>query len=83
MICYKAHKRRATPDIMGVSWREYVQEKQKKLTPVQRFRENAGLAAPKRTEAEERAAIRAKYFRVARARYHKEIPAQMRMEDYA
>jgi len=57
---------------MGASWREYVQERQKRLTTVQRYKANApsGPASPW-TEADERAALRAEYFRLASLKYHK------------
>ncbi len=51
---------------MGVSWREYVEEKQKNLTAVARFKANDPEGSAERlprTEAEERATLRAEYFR--------------------
>jgi len=56
-----------TANLMGVSEREYIAKKEKRLTPVQRIQAAAArkgpAGLPRRSEAAERAALRAEYFK--------------------
>jgi len=85
VLCYEAGDRRASPNLMGVSWREHVAEQQKRLTQVERYRANNParevVEAPPRSEAAERAALRAEYFRKSSARRVKAHPYQKRLID--
>ena len=60
-------------------YREYIVEKNKKLSPKKRYQ--AGAQPAPRTETEERAALRAEYFRVARARHRPTAPRKTKVID--
>ena len=68
VLCYEAGDKRASPDIMA-RYREYMESEEKKLPLAKRHAARAPLAP--RTEAEERAALRSEYFRLAYKRHRK------------
>ena len=62
MLCYIASETRASPSLMGVSWREYVQEKQRRWTVVDRFKANSPDAGAPNSEEQERKQIQHAFF---------------------
>ena len=64
-----------------VRYREYIQEKEKKLSAKDRARRRGGAVVAPRTEAEERAALRAEYFRKSSGRSRKTYARQERLID--
>jgi len=53
VLYYEVAERRVSPNIMGVSWREYEKERLKRFSMVNRFKTPAGQPGPQNSEEQE------------------------------